>query len=440
MTVPPPAPAGQPALPSPTSPLAIPDYRRFWLARFLSVFATMAMVVLIGYQTYDIARADYGMDIPTASLMLGLLGAAQFVPLSLLTPIAGWAADVFDRRRVVLFANCIDAVVALVIGLATLEGWLNLPLMFTLAALHGSARVFNGPAMSAIAPNIVPSNLLPKAVALSSIAWQLGSVIGPAAGGLLFDRMPPAPYFLAAALLATSGALISTIRPVRAKQVGPPRHPFKEVAEGIRFIRHERFLLGCVTLDLFAVLLGGATAMLPVFARDILMVGPEGLGFMRGAPAAGAALVALFLSFRPFEDNVGVKMLWAVVGFGAATIAFALSTNFWLSLALLALLGAADMISVFIRSSLIQLNTPDDKRGRVSAISGLAISASNELGELQSGLVAAVLGAVGAVVFGGVGAIVVTGLWAWLFPELRRARTFTPKYLDTDETGKGSPP
>ena len=440
-------PLAAPAAPAPEaeprSPLAIPDYRRFWLARFFSVFATLSMVVLIGYQTYDVARADYGMSIPTASLMLGLLGAAQFVPLSLLTPIAGVAADMFDRRRVVLFANCIDAVIAITIALATHFDWLSLPLLFTLAAMHGAARVFNGPALSSIAPNIVPARLLPRAIALSSIAWQAGSVIGPAIGGLLFDQMPSLPYFISAGLLVGSGTLISTIRPVRAKQEGPPRHPFKQVADGFHFVRHERFLLGCITLDLFAVLMGGATAMLPVFARDILQVGPEGLGFMRGAPAAGAALVAIFLSIRPFEENVGVKMLWSVVAFGAATIAFALSTNFYLSLGLLALLGAADMVSVFIRTSLVQLNTPDDKRGRVSAISGLAVSASNELGELQSGLVAAVLGAVGAVVFGGVGAIMVTALWAWIFPELRRARTFSPKFLNEESsdaaTGKETP-
>ena len=433
VSIPPAASASAAAAPQPRSPLAIPDYRRFWMARFLAVFATLSMVVLIGYQTYDVARADYGMDIPTASLMLGLLGAAQFVPLSLLTPIAGLAADLFDRRRVVLFANCIDATIALTLAYCTYADLLNLPLLFILAALHGSARVFNGPALSAIAPNIVPPRLLPRAIALSSIAWQVGSVVGPAAGGLLFDWSPSFPHFLSAGLLVVSGVLISTIRPVKAKQVGPPRPPFKQVADGFRFIRHERFLLGCITLDLFAVLLGGATAMLPVFARDILMVGPEGLGFMRGAPAAGAALVAAYLSWRPLESNVGVKMLWAVVGFGIATIAFALSTTFWLSLLVLALLGAADMISVFIRSSLIQLNTPDDKRGRVSAISGLAISASNELGELQSGIAAAFLGAVGAVVFGGAGAIVVTVIWAWLFPELRRARTFSSKYLHDDD-------
>jgi len=202
--------------------------------------------------------------------------------------------------------------------------------------------------------------------------------------------------------------------------------------DGAKFTWSQRFLLGCISLDLFAVLLGGATAMLPVFARDILHVGPEGLGVMRGAPAVGAALVALMLSIRPLEHDVGVKMLWSVVVFGIATIAFGLSRNFLLSLSMLFLLGAADMVSVFIRNSLLQLNTPDAMRGRVSSISGLAISASNELGEMQSGVAAAILGATGAVVFGGAGAIVVTGLWAWIFPELRRARTFEPTFLEEE--------
>jgi len=192
--------------------------------------------------------------------------------------------------------------------------------------------------------------------------------------------------------------------------------------------------MGCITLDLFAVLLGGATAMLPVYARDILAVGPEGLGIMRGAPAVGAALVAGLLSWRPLERNVGVKMLWAVVAFGGATIVFALSRNFLLSLGALACLGAADMISVFVRNSLVQLNTPDNKRGRVSSISGLAISASNELGELESGLVAGLIGATGAVAFGGVGAIVITAIWAWIFPELRHAKTFAPTFLHASDS------
>jgi MFS family permease len=416
----------------PTSPLQIADYRRFWLARFLAVFSTLSMVVLIGYQTYDVARADYGMDRSHAAFMLGLLGAAQFVPLMLLTPVAGVAADRFDRRVVVLCANGVDAFIALALAFATWGEVLSLPLLFGLAAMHGAARVFNGPALSAIAPNLVSQELLPKAIALSSIAWQVGTVIGPAIGGVLFGWWPSSPYFLSAVLLLGSGLLIISIRPVRARHEGPRAHPLRQMVEGFQFVRRERFLLGCITLDLFAVLLGGATAMLPVYARDILAVGPEGLGIMRGAPAVGASLVAAQLSWRPLERNVGVKMLWAVVAFGAATIVFAVSRNFLLSLFALACLGAADMISVFVRNSLVQLNTPDNKRGRVSSISGLAISASNELGELESGLVAGLIGATGAVVFGGVGAIVITAIWAWIFPELRQAKTFAPTFLHED--------
>lgn len=413
-----------------TSPLQISEYRRFWLARFLAVFSTLSMVVLIAYQVYDVARADYGMGRRDAAMMLGLLGAAQFVPLFLLTPVAGVAADRFDRRIVVMFANGTDAVLAAALALATWADALTLPLLFSLAAGHGAARVFNGPALSAIAPNIVPPRLLPKAIALSSIAWQTGSVVGPASGGLLFAWSPSLPYFLSAVLLIASGLLIATLPPIRARHEGPPVHPLKQMVEGFQFVRRERFLMGCITLDLFAVLLGGATALLPVFARDILEVGPQGLGLMRGAPAAGAALVAAWLAWKPFEQNVGVKMLWAVVVFGAATLAFALSRDFLLSLALLAILGAADMISVFIRSSLVQLHTPDNKRGRVSAISGLAISASNELGELRAGMFAAVMGTTAAVAVGGAAAIVVTAAWAWLYPELRHARTFAAKYSD----------
>lgn len=396
------------------------------------------MVVLIGYQTYDVARADYGMDRPEAAFQLGLLGLAQFIPLFLLTPLAGIAADRFDRRIVVLFANLIDGCIAVTLAVLTYQDALNLPILFTLAALHGAARVFNGPALSSIAPNIVPPRLLPRAIALSSIAWQVGSVIGPGVGGVLFEVSPSLPHFLSAGLLVASGLLIMSIRPMRAKQEGPPVHPLRQILLGFQFVKRERFLLGCITLDLFAVLLAGATALLPVYARDILNVGADGLGFMRGAIAAGAALVALLLSFRPLENNVGVKMLWAVGVFGAVTIAFALSRNYMLSLALLMMLGAVDMVSVFIRSSLVQLNTPDSMRGRVSSISGLAISASNELGEMQSGLAAAILGATGAVVFGGAGAIFVTLMWAWLFPEIRNAKTFSSKYLD--DIPPGDPP
>ena len=402
----------------------------------MAAAATLAMVVVISWQTYDIARADYGMSKSAAAFQLGLLGLAQFVPLLLLTPVAGLAADRFDRRKVAALANTVDLGIAVALALLTRMDGLSLPLLFALAALHGAARVFVGPAMGSIAPNIVPPALLPRAIALNSIAWQGAAVAGPAAGGLLYAALPPLPYWTAAGLLAASALLILSIHRLPLPAINRDLHPLRQITEGLSFVWNERFLLGCITLDLFAVLLGGATALLPVFARDILHVGPEGLGQLRAAPALGAAVVALWLSFRPLERNVGAKMLWAVVVFGAATIAFGLSRSFPLSLACLAVLGAADMVSVFIRGSLIQLNTPDAMRGRVSATSGLAISASNELGEMQSGVAAALLGATGAIVFGGAGAILVTALWASIFPELRNARSFAPAYRRIDHPAK----
>jgi MFS family permease len=280
--------------------------------------------------------------------------------------------------------------------------------------------------MSAIAPNIVPAELLPKAIAMSSIAWQSATIAGPAIGGFLYAWHQPLPYWIAAALLAVAVLCLFPIRRVMPPPMQGHPHPVRQMVEGLSYVRRHRFLFGAITLDLFAVLVGGATAMLPVFARDILFVGSEGLGLMRGAPAVGAALVALWFAFRPLKHNVGVKMLWSVAAFGFLTMVFGLSTNFILSLVALALLGAADMLSVYVRSSLVQLHTPDTMRGRLSAVSGLAISASNELGELQSGLAAALLGPVAAVAAGGALAVAITGLWSYLFPELRRARTFEP--------------
>ena len=413
----------------PTSPLRIADYRKFWFARFASVIATTGMVVIIGYQLYDVARTDYGMDMKDAALQLGLLGLAQFVPLMLLTPVAGVVADRFDRRMVAGLAMSVDLLVALGLGVVTAMELRSLPVLFGFAALHGAVRVFVNPAMGAIAPNIVPARLIPRAIAFNSIAWQAGSVAGPAAFGFLFAGDRALPYWTSAGLMLVAAISVFAIR-----NLPPPHedarkaHPVRQIVGGFHFVWNERFLLGCISLDLFAVLLGGATALLPVFARDILEVGPEGLGQLRAAPAVGAALVALWLSWRPLERNVGVKMLLAVGIYGAMTAAFGLCRDFTVSLGLLACLGAADMISVFIRSTLIQLNTPDDVRGRVSAISGLAVSASNELGEMQSGLAAAILGATGAVVFGGAGAIVITIVWASIFPEIRKARTFAPQY------------
>jgi MFS family permease len=407
-------------------PLRIPDFRLYWIARFAAVLSTMGMVVIIGYQVYDVARSDYGMSIKEASFQIGLVGLSQFVPIALLTPLAGWAADRFERRTVARIANAIDMLVALSLAWLTWQDALTLPLLFAFAALHGIARVFVNPAMAAIAPNIVPPEQLPKAIAMSSIAWQMGSVVGPALGGFLYAAHPSAPYWSAAALMLVAMIALTPIRRVVPPPIAGDRHPVRQMIEGVTYVRHHRFLLGAITLDLFAVLLGGATAMLPVYARDILMVGTEGLGLLRAAPAVGAAVVALWYSFAPLRRNVGIKMLLSVAAFGAMTILFGLSNSMLLSLCALSLLGAFDMLSVYVRSSLVQLHTPDAMRGRVSAVSGLAISASNELGELQSGIAAAIVGPVIAVVAGGAAAMGIAGLWSYLFPELRRARTFDP--------------
>lgn len=410
----------------PTSPLQIPDFRLYWIARFSAVLATMGMVVIIGWQVYDVARADYGMSIREAAFMIGLVGLFQFVPLLLLTPVAGWVADKFERRLVARLANAIDLSVALGLGLLTYNDAINLPILFLFAALHGIARVFVGPAMSAIAPNLLPPALLPKGIAMSSIAWQSASVIGPALGGKLYEANPAAPYWFAAGALGVAILALSPIRRVVPPPMAANVHPVRQMIDGLTYVRDNRFLLGAITLDLFAVLLGGATALLPVFARDILHVGAEGLGHLRAAPAFGAAVVALWFAFRPLQNDVGIKMLGAVVGFGLATVVFGLSKSMALSLGALAALGAFDMLSVYVRSSLVQLYTPDEMRGRVSSVSGLAISSSNELGEVQSGIAAALVGPIGAVVFGGLGAMGIAVIWAYIFPELRRARTFDP--------------
>jgi MFS family permease len=415
----------------PKHPFAIRDFRLYWISRFSAVMATMAMVVVIGWQTYDIARTDYGMSIATASFQLGLLGLFQFIPLFILTPVAGWVADRFERRRVAMLANGVDMGVAVTLGICSYTDILSLPLMFALAAAHGVARVFVGPSMSAIAPNLVPPELLPRAIALSSIAWQAASVIGPAIGGFLYAKAAPVPYVFGAVLLVIA---IAGLAPVRKILPPPPEmasHPVQQMLDGLRYTWRERFLLGAISLDLFAVLLAGATALLPVYARDILHVGPSGLGWLRAAPALGAVVMAALFVWRPLRHNVGAKMLWAVVVFGLATISFGLSVNFWISICSLIVLGASDMLSVYVRSSLVQLNTPDAMRGRVSSVSGLAISASNELGEMQSGIASALLGPVGAVVFGGIGAIVITGIWTALFPELKNAKTFEPQFKST---------
>jgi MFS family permease len=411
----------QPAVSLLPEPLRIPAFRYFWLARLSTTIAQMAMVIVIGWQVYDIARET--MSIREAAFRLGLIGLVQFVPLFVLTPISGWTADRMDRRHIARAVVFLEFLCALMLFIATWRGFISLPILFSIAALLGVARAFAGPALGALAPNLVPREILPNAIALSSAAWQTGAIVGPAVGGILYDVTPDLPYGLSAVLFAFSVLCLFTIPPI-ARTPLRPGSPWQQMLDGLAYVRRNRLVMGAITLDLFAVLLGGVTAMLPVYARDILHVGADGLGPLRAAPAAGATLTAIFFSIQPLKTDVGVKMLAAVVIFGAATAVFGISTYYPLSLAMLALLGAADMFSVYIRQSLIQLHTPDQMRGRVAAVSTLAISASNELGETRSGFTAALLGPVVATVGGGIAAIGVTLLWAGLFPQLRQARTF----------------
>jgi MFS family permease len=366
------------------------------------------------------------MGIERAALQLGLIGLFQFLPLFFLTPVVGWVADHVDRRNVARATVALQALVAAALAAFTWAEAVTLPILFTVAVLLGIARAFNGPALSALAPNLVPKEVLPNAIALSSIAWQSGMIVGPAIGGYSYAWFPPAAYIVSAALFIAALAFLSLIKGVARSPVDRSSHPLRQTVEGVRYVWNNKLILGAITLDLFAVLLAGATALLPIYARDILEVGATGLSQLAAAPAAGAAITALYFSFRPLKTEVGAKMLAAVAVFGLATIAFGLSTWMPLSLAALFVAGAADMFSVYIRQSLIQLHTPDQKRGRVAAVSLLTISASNELGEAQSGFLAALIGPVAAVVAGGAGAILVVLVWTRRFPELRLAKTFDP--------------
>src|SRR6476661_2510209 len=403
-------------------PLRIPAFRDYWIARFAATIGQLAMVIVIGWQVYDIARATMGIQ--AAALRLGLIGLVQFLPLFCLSLVAGWTADRIDRRWIARGAILLDLLCAAALAMHARQGWNSLPFLYGIAALLGVARAFAGPALGALAPNLVPREILPRAIALSSIAWQSGAIAGPALGGYLYAAAPYAPYAASALLFAVGLAGLFAIGPVTRTGISRGPNPWAQMVEGLRYVRHNRLVLGAISLDLFAVLLGGATAMLPAFARDVLHSGPEGLGHLRAAPALGATLTAAFFSFRPLKHNVGVKMLAAVGVFGGATIVFGLSRWMPLSLLCLALLGSADMFSVYVRQSLIQLYTPDAMRGRVGAVSSLFISASNELGEAESGFIGALIGPVLAVIAGGIGAILVVGIWSWWFPELRLAKSF----------------
>jgi MFS family permease len=404
-----------------TSVFAIPNYRWFWITKLASTMSQMILVIVIGWMVYDTARET--MSERDSAFLLGMVGLAQFLPLFFLSLAVGYIADRVDRRHIVRGAIALEMLCAASLGALELTGGISIPALFVVAALLGVGRAFASPALSALAPNLVPTRMLPTAIAWNSIGWQVGAIGGPALGGYLYAANAAAPLVASATMLTISLVAMFLITPVPLPK-GETANPLQSVMNGLRYVRDNKIVLGAISLDLFAVLLGGVTALLPVYARDILAVGPEGLGHLRAAPAVGAALVALWLSRRPLARLVGIKMFVCVGIFGAAIVVFGLSRDLWLSLAALGVLGAADMVSVYVRSSLIQIYTPDAMRGRVSSVSMLFVSASNELGEARSGLTAAWFGPVEAVVIGGIGTLVVTVLWAWRFPELRRADSF----------------
>ncbi len=404
-------------------PFRIANFRYYWAARLTAMLAQSAMLLIIGWQVYNIAR-DGGMSPSAAAAQLGFIGLIQFVPLFVLTPVTGWAADRIDRRHIARATVALQIVGASVLAWFTWADAMTLPVLFVVAGLLGVARAFNGPALGALAPNLVPKEILPSAIALSSIAWQTGLIAGPAVGGYAYAWRPEAAYLASIGLFLVSLLCLFLISPVPRPEMDRMRHPLRQMIDGLSYVRTNRLVLGAITLDLFAVFLAGATALLPIYARDILEAGPEGLAQLGAAPAVGAAVTALFFSFRPLKSHVGMKMLAAVIVFGFATIAFGLSRWMPLSLAALFVVGAADMFSVYVRQSLIQLYTPDAMRGRVGAVSMLTISASNELGEAESGFLAALIGPVAAVVAGGAGAMAITLAYLRWFPELRQAREF----------------
>jgi MFS family permease len=390
-----------------------PGFVVFQMARFLMVAAVEMQAVAVGWQVYEITRKP---------LDLGYVGLAQFLPGILLFPISGHASDRYERRTVL---SVCYAAYAVCFGLLLMLARRSVPsivFIYAVLVLIGVVRSFNSTASRAILPQLVPREHFPNAVAWNSTIFQTATILGPSLGGIVYAAFhgPSAVYGIAA--VTAAAAMISTFR-IKPEVQARPREPmtFKTVFAGLDYIWSKKLILGAVSLDLFAVLLGGAVALLPVYAREILHTGPLGLGLMRTAPGVGAALMALALAHWPLRGKSGPTLLWAVAGFGVFTIVFGVSRNLIVSLIALLLLGASDMISVIIRATLTQLATPDEMRGRVTAVDMIFIGASNELGQFESGVTAQWFGTVPAVILGGVGTLVVIGLWAWWFPELRRA-------------------
>ena len=388
-------------------------FQRFWSVRVLSSLSFQMLAVAIGWHIYALTHSAFA---------LGLVGLAQFLPMFALTLVVGHVADRYDRRRVAAICQGVEAMVALAFLLGTLGGWLTAPAIYALAALVGAARAFESPSVASLLPGVVGRAELAHATAWSTSANQAAQILGPAFGGLLYGIGASAVYIACMVAFLAASTLVWSI-PLQTKPAARAPVTLKSVFSGIAFIRRQPVILGALSLDLFAVLFGGATALLPIFARDVLQTGPLGLGLLRSAPAVGALAGTVWLAHFPLRRRPGMAMFGGVIAFGAATIVFGLSHHFLLSLAALATLGAADVISVVVRLSLVQLRTPDEMLGRVSAVNALFIGTSNQLGEFESGLTAGWWGAKPAVLVGGIATIAVALLWMRIFPELARTQS-----------------
>ena len=389
-----------------------PDFSLYQLARFLIVAGLEMQSVAVGWQIYEITKRP---------LDLGLVGLAQFTPGILLFLVTGHAADTINRRKLLMGCYAGFAVCSSVLLVTSLSGLRTVLVLYGVVVLLGVVRAFNNPASRSLLPQIIPEEHLQNAIAWNSSVNQGGTILGPSLGGFIYAvARGPSPVY-ATSMLAALGAVF-LMSQVKLHSKPRPREPLtlKSVMAGLHYIGQKKIILGSISLDLFAVLLGGAVALLPVFASEVLRTGPWGLGLLRASPAIGAGSMALLLAHRPFRTRAGTTMLWCVAGFGAFTILFGISRSLILSMIALMLVGSMDMVSVVVRSTLVQLATPDEMRGRVSAVEMIFIGASNEIGQFESGITAQWFGAVPAVIMGGVGTLLITALWAWNFPELRR--------------------
>lgn len=387
----------------------------FLLSRGLSRFSSQIGAVAIGWQIYDLTGSAFD---------LGMVGLVQFLPTAFLVFVAGHAADRYERKLVLQLCQLVEALTALALAWGAYAGWLTVTDIFLATIVLGTASAFESPATAALLPLIVPQGSLQRATAVSSGAAQIATITGPALGGIAYAVSPGLPYATMAVFWLFGAAFAGVIRVMQAQAAAPEKDPASsdDLFAGVRFIRSNSPILGTISLDLFAVLFGGVTALLPIYARDILHTGPLGLGVLRAAPAVGALLMTAILARHSINRHVGLRMFQAVIVFGVATVAFALSYWMWLSLLALAILGAADTVSVVIRFSLVQLATPDEMRGRVGAVNFLFINASNQLGQFESGITAALFGTMPAAVLGGVATVAVALVWMKLFPSLRQVQ------------------